>query len=292
MLHHQEYSKSVPTRSTLNLKADCERCFGLCCVALPYSASADFATDKDAGVPCSHLQTNFRCGVHDRLKQLGYRGCTVYDCFGAGQQVSQNTFNEQSWRQTPETAKQMFEVFPIMRQLYEMLWYLSEALTLEPACSLHTDIQIALDETMHLTNLDPDSLIQLDVAAHRAHINPLLLQVSELVRNEGSGRDKVPSLHRKTLGRGADLIGAKLKGANLRYANLRGAYLIAADLRDADLRGADVIGADFRDADLSGADLTESIFLTQLQLNAAKGSESTKLPPSLVHPMHWIVNCS
>lgn len=92
---------------------------------------------------------------------------------------------------------------------------------------------------------------------------------------------------RKTYSRGADLIGAKLRGADLRAANLRGAYLIAADLRGADLRGADLIGADFRDADIRGADLTESIFLTQPQINAAKGDASTKLPPSLSHPMHW-----
>jgi uncharacterized protein YjbI with pentapeptide repeats len=59
------------------------------------------------------------------------------------------------------------------------------------------------------------------------------------------------------------------------------------DLRGVDLRVADLIGADFRDTDLSGADLTDSIFLTQAQLNAAKGEADTKLSPSLTHPMHW-----
>jgi uncharacterized protein YjbI with pentapeptide repeats len=44
---------------------------------------------------------------------------------------------------------------------------------------------------------------------------------------------------------------------------------------------------DFRDADLSGADLTESIFLTQSQLNAATGDATTKLPPMLNRPAHW-----
>jgi hypothetical protein len=33
----------------LTLRADCERCFGLCCVAPAFAASADFAIDKDAG---------------------------------------------------------------------------------------------------------------------------------------------------------------------------------------------------------------------------------------------------
>lgn len=30
------------------LKADCEKCFGLCCVSLPFAASSDFAMDKQA----------------------------------------------------------------------------------------------------------------------------------------------------------------------------------------------------------------------------------------------------
>ncbi|GJM72906.1 hypothetical protein HMSSN036_51220 [Paenibacillus macerans] len=73
----------------------------------------------------------------------------------------------------------------------------------------------------------------------------------------------------------------------MRGANLRGAYLIAADLRDANLRMADLIGADLRDADLRGADLSSCLFLTQMQLNAAKGDRSTKLPPKFVRPAHW-----
>lgn len=50
----------------------------------------------------------------------------------------------------------------------------------------------------------------------------------------------------------------------------------------------DLIGTDFRDADLSGANLEGSIFLTQAQLNSAKGNCKTKLPPSLSIPGHWL----
>ena len=50
---------------------------------------------------------------------------------------------------------------------------------------------------------------------------------------------------------------------------------------------ADLIGADFADADLRGANLTESLFLTQSQLDAAKGDNDTKLPPPLTRPTHW-----
>ncbi|MGP4004773.1 pentapeptide repeat-containing protein [Streptomyces sp. 8N706] len=261
------------------LRADCARCFGLCCVALPFAASADFAVGKEAGQPCANLRADFRCGIHARLREQGFPGCTVFDCFGAGQKVSQSTFGGRDWRQEPHTARQMFEVFPVMRGLHELLWYLTEALELPPARPLHRDLRRALKETERLTHGSAEALAELDVAAVRQDVNALLLRVGELVRATVPGRTRNH--------RGADLVGARLAGANLRGATLRGACLIAADLQRADLRTADLIGADLRDADLSGADLTGSIFLTQAQLNAAKGDATTKLPRTLDRPAHW-----
>ncbi|MFJ1712903.1 pentapeptide repeat-containing protein [Streptomyces sp. NPDC086993] len=262
------------------LRADCASCFGLCCVALTLTRSADFAIDKDAGEPCGNLQEDFRCGIHTELRTRGFPGCTVYDCFGAGQKVSRETFDGQDWRGAPRTARQMFQVFPVMRQLHELLWYLTEALSLEPARPLHGEIRRTLEETERLTRVPADAFSDLDVAGHRDTVAELLLRTSQLVRATAPRRKKRDR-------RGADLMGARLKDADLRGADLRGAYLIAADLTGADLRLADLIGADFRDADLSGADLTGSLFLTQAQLNAAKGDAATKLPPSLRRPAHW-----
>lgn len=262
------------------LRADCANCFGLCCVALTLTRSADFAVNKDAGQPCHNLQDDFRCGIHTALRTEGFPGCTVYDCFGAGQKVSQETFDGQDWRRAPQTAQQMFQVFPVMRQLHELLWYLTEALTLQAARPLHSEIRRMLDRTERLTHVAPDAFTALDVDGHRDDVAALLLRTSELVRGT------VPR-KKKRNHRGADLIGARLRGADLQGADLRGAYLIAADLTGADLRHADLIGADFRDAELSGADLTGSLFLTQAQLNAARGNGATKLPPSLSRPAHW-----
>ncbi len=228
----------------MRLRADCERCFGLCCVAPAFSASADFAIDKDAGQPCPNLQPDFRCAIHHRLRRQGFPGCAVYDCFGAGQKVAQATFGGQDWRRTPQIAAQMFEVFTIMRQLHELLWYLTEALTLRPARPLHGELRLALDETERLTHGSPDDLVELDVTAHRRDVNAVLLRASELVRAEA---------RRNGIDRG----------------------------------GADLIGNDLSGADLSGADLRGSIFLTQSQLDAAKGDLDTRLPPSLTRPAHW-----
>ena len=280
-----------------NLLADCSRCFGLCCVALPFSASVDFAIDKEAGEPCLHLRQDFRCGIHTQLRDKGFRGCTVYDCFGAGQQVAQVTFGGRDWRQEPETVGPMFAVFPVMRQLHELLWYLVEALNLTADAELRAELAGALAETERLTQVQPDGLLALDVAAHRSSVNDLLLRASSLARSSrGKASGAKAKRKAKQKGgqergkehRGADLIGADLRGADLRAANLRGAYLIGADLRGADLSMADLIGADLRDADLSGADLTGGIFLLQSQLNAARGDDETVISAPLTRPAHWL----
>ncbi|WP_051942710.1 pentapeptide repeat-containing protein [Streptacidiphilus rugosus] len=269
----------LPSTDELSLISDCGSCFGLCCVALPFAASADFAVDKRAGTPCSHLDADFRCGIHTRLRGSGYQGCTVFDCFGAGQKVSQVTFGGVDWRREPGSAPEMFQAFPVMRQLHELLWYVREALSLAAVAPLHERLRRALDDVDAMTRGDAAALAALDVPAVRAGVNELLLEASELARADVPGRRRNH--------RGADLIGARLRNAQLRGANLRGAYLIAADLRGADLRRADVIGADLRDADLRGADLTGALFLTQAQLNAARGDAATRLPAALDRPGHW-----
>jgi hypothetical protein len=251
------------------LQADCGRCAGLCCVAPAFAKSSDFAIDKPAGQPCPNLAEDFRCGIHDRLPERGFPGCVVFDCFGAGQQVTQVTFGGREWRGTPGIAGRMFAVLPVMRQLHELLWYVTKALELTAARPLHHELRMARDETAALTAGPPEELLALDVDAHRSRVNPLLQQASELARAGFGGR--------RPDHRGADLIGRRLRGADLRGASLRGALLIGADLRGADLRSADVTGADLRGTDLRGADLTGILFLTAAQLRAAVTDATTKL---------------
>lgn len=261
------------------LRADCGNCAGLCCVAPAFTASADFAISKEAGQPCPNLRPDFRCSVHDRLRPLGFPGCAAYDCFGAGQQVTQVTFSGQDWQRNPAIAPQMFGAFTLMRQLHELLWYLSEALTLTQASPVHGELRRALAATGQLTGSGPAALAELDVPPLRREINALLLRASELAR--AGARDSAADF------RGADLTGKDLRGASLRGASLRGACLIGADLSGTELRLTDFTGADLRGADLSGADLAASIFLTQSQIDVARGNAATRLPPSLARPPHW-----
>jgi uncharacterized protein YjbI with pentapeptide repeats len=266
-------------RARLDLRADCERCFALCCVAPAFSASADFAIDKPAGHPCPNLRPDFRCAVHASLRQKGFPGCVAYDCFGAGQKVAQVTLRGEDWRRAPRSAERAFAAFAVMRQLHELLWYLTEARTLRATRDLHGELDAAIDGIERLTRGSADALGKLDVTTHRGGASALLLRASEIARARAPGR--------AIDHRGADLAGADLRGADLRGASLRGACLIGSDLGGADLRLADVIGADLRGADLRGADLRGSLFLIPSQLESARGDARTKLPATRARPAHW-----
>lgn len=247
-------------RVLTSLRADCGQCRGLCCVVPAFAASADFAIDKPVGKACPNLGDDFRCGIHTQLREKGFPGCTVYDCFGAGQHVTQ-----------AGAAGRAAEVFPAMRDLHELLYYVTEALGWSAAAPVHDELRRTADEIEELIG----ALTVVDTGALRGRVSPLLRRAGELVRGRGGRTMKT------------DLIGARLKGSDLRRAALRGVLLIGADLRGADLREADVIGADFRNADLRGANLTGALFLTQAQLDAARGDAATRIPRSLNRPAHW-----
>lgn len=260
------------------LVADCKRCFGLCCVALAFTRSSDFARDKAAGEPCGHLGGDHRCGIHDRLRQRGYAGCTVYDCHGAGQKVSRHTFGGRDWRGAADGGRAMFAVLPVVRQLHELLLFLAEVRALGAAEELHDAAGEAAARVEALSLGGADELLALDVAAERARVAPLLRDASRRAR---AGHRRA----RKQ--RGADLTGARLRNADLRGADFGGALLLGADLREADLRTADLIGADLRGADLRGADLRGALFVTAGQLAAATGDGATRLPAGRERPAHW-----
>ena len=233
------------------LEADCASCVGLCCVAPAFAKSSDFAIDKPAGRACPNLGADFRCGIHERLEDKGFPGCVVFDCFGAGQRISQETLKGHDWKSAPE----MLGLLPIVRQLHELMWLLTEALKLDEDAKLRA----ALAETDRLASGTPADLKALDVSAVRQKVNPLLVKASHRARAGTPRKDH----------RGANLIGRKMRGADLRGASLRGALLIGADLRGADLRRADFTGADLRGADLRGANITGALFLSPSQLRAA-----------------------
>ena len=281
----QNHSGTTPGPGRDSLRPDCSNCFALCCTAFGFARSADFAIDKPAATPCPNLDQDSSCTIHDRLRPRGFRGCTVFDCFGAGQAVSQQLFAGISWRDAPDSRQEMFAAFKVMRQLHEMLWHLAEAQektfdadTAREAKELRTVIG-------DLTRGPLPGLLACDLESLHSAVRTMLVAVSEEVRAGyfAAGTDQLDA----ALHSGTDLAGVNLRARKLCGADLRGACLIAADLRGSDLAGADLLGADLRDARLDGADLTAALFLTQPQLNSARGSSTTLVPPGLSAPPHW-----
>ncbi|EJO5347244.1 hypothetical protein NRP93_001319 [Clostridium botulinum] len=103
-----------------------------------------------------------------------------------------------------------------------MLWYLTQAFTLQTNESIKKKISSLIDKTEELTLLDADSLLVLDVEAHRTKVNMMLKNTSEIIRTKAKAQNRNKSSFKN------------------------------------------------------------SIFLTQSQINTAKGDSHTKLPKMLV----------
>ncbi len=270
----------------LDLRSDCARCTGLCCVGLHLVRSADFAIDKPAGAPCPNLRDDFGCGIHARLRESGFPGCVAYDCLGAGQRVTaavRSAHDGATWRDDPAAARDAFAALPVVTQLHELLWYLAEVMTLPAAAPVHDDARRALDRTAPLAELAPADLLALDVGAVRRDVGPLVDRASALVRDTARRaasrrpprRDGADTGSRAARGgrhaEGHDrgkpghAVGHRVPDGSARRRLRPGADLVGADLRGldltgSDLRGALLLGADLRDARLDAVDLLGADF--------------------------------
>lgn len=242
-------------------------------MALPFRESHGFAFAKDAGEPCRHLDGSYGCSIHAQLRESGMSGCTAYECFGAGQHVTQVLYAGASWRGSADGGAEMFAVFAVVQRLHEMLVLLDQAAALAPG----REVSRLRERVAGHTVGRPEDLLDVELDRLAALVGEELRSVSRSVRGpDGESWS------------GADLAGHDLRSAVLVDADLRGALLLAADLRGAVLARTDLLGADLRDADLSGADLSSSLFLTQPQLNSARGSAATVLPDGLKRPTAWV----
>ncbi len=150
-----------------------------------------------------------------------------------------------------------------MEQIHEMIAYTAEAFSYDISHALSDKLSVQLKELQNLTKLDAEQLLYLDLMMYRLPLNKLLAETSKYIRES--------------------LI-AKLPGTK----NAKNYNHERADWIGKKLRGVDFIGADLRDADLMGANLSTSMFLTQMQINSAKGNYKTILPSHIQRPPHWI----
>lgn len=257
-----------------SLKIHCERCSGLCCVALYCAKTEGFPADKEGGEPCRNLQPDFRCSIHAELSRKNMRGCLAYDCFGAGQKVTEKYGPGQDWKSSPENAAQIFSVFLTVFQLHQIQWYLCQAgeLAGEP---LQGEIRRLIDLNEQMTAQSPAEILGLELEGYREKCNGVLKQVCAVPGDKGA------SGHQK------DFFGKNFKGGNLDGRDFSMGLLIGAKLDGCSLRGTNFLGADMRGVSIQNTDLRSALFLTQMQINGAKGNGGTQLPPNLTRPDFW-----
>jgi hypothetical protein len=258
------------------LRIDCEKCSGLCCVALYCMKTDGFPDNKQAGIPCKHLLADFCCDIHGQLANKKMRGCLAYDCFGAGQKVTQSSYAKENWKTNPEKANEIFQVFMIVFQLHQMAWYLLEASSLVTDKRIIAEVDALIAENIKMTALAPAEILQIDLTNYQTGVNLVLKKVSNQL-----AADSFDRIERK------DYFGKNFKRVNLNGRDFSMALMIAANLEGCSLTGTNFLGADLRDANIKNTDLRESLFLTQMQINAAQGNAKTKLPSSLCRPSSW-----
>ena len=244
-----------------SLAIDCSSCAGLCCVSL-YCAKVDgFPENKAAGVPCKYLEKDFRCRIHDSLKDRGLKGCIAYDCFGAGQKATEIFHSRGEWNENPGISDEMFRVFHGIFQLHQMKWFLLEAFALTDGQEMREEIRVLIDSNDSLVNHASEDTFEKVLESYRLRVNPIL---KEIIRR------KTVTFSKKSESRDFTMD-----------------ILIGFDFSRQSLGESLFLGADLRDANVAGADLSKCHFLTQMQINSAKGDSKTKLPDGLITPEHW-----
>lgn len=271
---NNRYSKLLKT-----LTINCEECCGICCTALYFTKMDGFPEDKVAGKPCVNLRDDFKCNIHNKLEEYKLKGCMAYDCFGAGQKVTQEVYGGLDWKKNPKQAKQMFQVFLTVFELHQMLWYLIQAEMNILDSVLQKHIDDLIEENVKMTGLTAEEIIILDLGDYRTQVNQVLKETCNLVHsNTQSSSDKKHPV---------DYMGKSFKKQNLDGKDFSMTLLIAANLEECSLNATNFLGADMRDTNLKNTDLTKSLFLTQMQINTAIGNGNTKLPEYLIRPETW-----
>ncbi len=163
------------------LKIDCSKCSGLCCVALFCFKMDGFPEEKPVGKPCINLQDDFRCKIHTELIKQKMKGCLGYDCFGAGQKVSQTIYHNTNWQTDHVKSQEIFDVFLVIFQIHQILYFLAEAKTIIPARELWNYIGTLIKKGRDIGKASPQDILAFDIGGYKQQVNECLRKVSSLI---------------------------------------------------------------------------------------------------------------
>ena len=205
------------------------------------------------------------------------RGCIGYDCFGAGPFLTEQIYHGVTWKAQPEKTSEICDGYTLVYRLFQLRFFLYESKKLSSSEPLLPEIYQLLQENDSICRLPVNEMLRYPIDAYHDKVNGILKQsCAELKKHF-----KAPSNIRK------NLLNQNLKGKDLSGADLNMKLLIGSNFQNCRFTGTTFIGADTRDANFDGADLREAVFLSQGQVNAAKGSRRTKLPKHLQYPATW-----
>lgn len=273
------FEKNIDLAIFEKYEINCEKCCGLCCVALYFTKSDGFPKNKEMGIACENLQTDYKCKVHSKLSQKMLKGCIAYDCFGAGQYVTSHLKSLPNWLTlSQKEANKIFNSYLVVLKVHQTLWYLSQCLILGLPQSEKEQAKLLIKEGNTLVAKSVEMLAILDTKPFCERSNKYLKQICALYQPSFSKTSKAPS---------KNYMGKNMKRKKLAGKDFSMSLLIAADLEQAILHGANFLGADMRDSNICNTDLSNCLFLTQIQINTAKGNNNTILPPYLHKPLIW-----
>lgn len=177
---------NAPPRLPPALRADCSRCAGLCCVVPAFYSVQGFGFDKPAHSACRYLTLENRCAIHVKRAALGFRGCVGFDCYGAGQRVTQELCRGVSWRGSDEAAVRLFSAYTSCLALHRLMGMLVLAEATVPP-PLAAQMRVKREQLNELCRSEEAMSGRLDSAA-------LQREVLELVRGFAWGAGSIPQL--------------------------------------------------------------------------------------------------
>lgn len=163
-----------------DLIADCSNCAALCCVAPSFERSEDFAIDKAAGAHCPHERADHRCAIHAEREALGFAGCVVYECYGAGPNVTRRFADR-----VGDDAERN-EVFLLLRVVHEWLWQLTEAakLVTHAAPDVLAEVGRAISALDALAHASSGVVRDADLRPHESATRAALQQIARALAGE------------------------------------------------------------------------------------------------------------
>jgi len=259
-----------------NLRINCKDCSGLCCVALYFNQSDGFPENKKAEKPCVNLNNDYTCKIYTQLESKGLKGCIAYDCFGAGQKVTQEWKSKGTWNSNNLIKQDIFKSFEMNQLLNQIMWYLLEAYTICDDSDINRIKHLIL-ENINYTKKEPKELLSCEIETYRTNVNvelkQLTMKIAKLSKNKIDSKFQFEKDY---------------SNQDLSYMDFTMAYLIGSNLDGCKLRYTNFLGTDLRDVSIKNTDLSESIFLTQFQVNSMLGNKHTLLPDGLTYPSRWL----